>query len=93
MEAIGKQGGLDPHKVQKVEVWWIFRCQRSYMFRINETLGEKPTAEATLMLLKPGMIQQWLSLTVVLGKGVGIGYSVQVNSILRTGSSVGRIPL
>lgn len=42
MEAIGKQGGLDPHKVQKVEVWWIFRCQRSYMFGINETLGEKP---------------------------------------------------
>lgn len=93
MEAIGKQGGLDTHKMQKVQVWWISRSQRSYMFGMDETLGKKPTAEATLMLLKPAMIQQRISLTVIPGKGVGIGCSVQVNSILKTGSSVGRIPV
>lgn len=44
MEAIDKQGGLDTHKMQKVE--------------------------ATLMLLKPVVVRQWISLTVVLGKGL-----------------------
>lgn len=50
------------------------------MFGIDEILGEKPTAEATLMLFKPVMIRQGLSPTVVLGKGLGIG-SLEVNSI------------
>lgn len=70
MEAVGKQGGLDTHKMQKTRVCRIFRSQRSYMFAIDEILGEKPTAEATLTLLKPVMmIQQQIGLTVVPGKG------------------------
>lgn len=46
------------------------------MFGIDEILGEKPTTEATLTLFEPVMmIQQRVGLTVVLGKGLGIGYS------------------
>lgn len=53
MDAIDKQGGLDTHKMQKAQVCWIFSSQRNYMFGIDESLGQKPAAEATLMLPKP----------------------------------------
>lgn len=45
------------------------------MFGVDEILGEKSTAEATLMLLRPVMVWQGVSPTVVLGKGLKIGYS------------------
>lgn len=54
---------------------WLFRSHRSRMFGVDEILGEKPTAEAPLMLLKPVMVWQGLSHTVVLGRGLKIGYS------------------
>lgn len=69
MEAIDKQGGLDTHKMQKARVCRIFRRQRSYMFGIDEILGEKPTAEATLTLLKPVMMIQQRIVHSCPGKG------------------------
>lgn len=67
---------LDIQKSQKLHVW----DRRDF------------TGEATVMLLKPVMIQQGLTLTVVLGKGLGIVYSVTKSepSIQRGGTSVGR---